>query len=77
MCWPYKKIGTRHRNLKKLPAGTPLTNAAILKIQTYYGLAIRRHATKTVKDMKPFGLSMPTFIYFPLMSRRSTLMPKG
>jgi hypothetical protein len=57
-----KRMGTRIRTLKaktkKLPDGTPiggrnrLTDAAILKLQTYYGLAIRRHTNKSVSEMK-------------------------
>lgn len=73
-----KRMGTRLRNLKskikKLPDGTPLggrgrlTDAAILKIQTYYGLSIRRHATKSVNEMKQAIWAE----YFHLLSSNET-----
>lgn len=56
-----KRMGTRLRTLKaktkRLPDDTPLggrnrlTDAAILKLQSYYGLAIRRNS-ESVKNMK-------------------------
>lgn len=60
-----KRMGTRLRTLKKkydkddlLSDGKPLkgrgrlTNVAIDEIQLYYGLAIRRNASKTYQEMK-------------------------